>query len=104
MEIGGPYPFRAVAAYQPMRGASRSETSAPAAGPVSVPAAPATRTASSASISGLVAARVPGGMDFNSSTMTPVRTSSAYQMYSRPTDRLEAATGVERGRVIDLKA
>lgn len=104
MEIGGPYPFRAVAAYQPVRNTSRPEPSVSAAGSVSVPATPASRTASSSSISQLVAARVPGGMDFDSSTMTPVRSSGAYQLYSRPTDRLEAATGVQRGRIIDLKA
>lgn len=104
MDIGGPYPFRAVAAYQPIRSATPPVTSTGVVGQVSVPAAPAARAASSNSISSLVAARVPGGMDFNSSTMTPVRTPGVYQMYSRPTDRLEAATGVERGRVIDLKA
>ncbi len=106
MDIGGPYPFRAVAAYQPVRNTSRPEPSLSATGSVSVPvpATQASRVASSTAISQLVAARVPGGMDFDSSTMTPVRSAGPYQLYARPTDRLEAATGVQCGRIIDLKA
>lgn len=103
MEIGGPYPFRAAAAYQAVRNTSRLEASTTGAGQVSVPASPATQAGSSGSISRLVAAKVPGGMEFDSSTMKPARPVGAYQLYTRSTDHLEAATGVQRGRIIDLK-
>ena len=103
MDIGGPYPFRVVGAYQPADQVGHAGNSLPA---VSVPA-PSTRSAreaSSLNIGRLVAARVPGGMEFDTSAMTPIRSSGAYQMYTRAADRLEAATGVQCGRVIDLKA
>ncbi|MEE2907079.1 MAG: hypothetical protein VX527_04520 [Planctomycetota bacterium] len=102
MEISGPYPFRAAAAYQPGRGvqqpgqvrinAIRPTEATPTVGPVS-----------SNPIDRLVAARVPMAMEFDTQAMTPVRKSDAYQLYTRDADRIEAATGVHRGRIVDLK-
>jgi hypothetical protein len=45
----------------------------------------------------LVAARVPGGIDFDA--QMPTR---SMQMYTRPADKNAAATAVDAGRVLDL--
>ena len=48
----------------------------------------------------LIAARVPGGIDFSSDE--PMPSESAIPMYRHPADRNAAATGVVAGRVIDV--
>lgn len=48
----------------------------------------------------LIAARVPGGIDFSS--QEPLPTGSTLPMYRHPADRNAAATGVIAGRVIDV--
>lgn len=48
----------------------------------------------------LIAARVPGGIDFARDEPMPTR--DALSMYRRPADRNAAATGVVAGRVIDV--
>ena len=108
MEIGGPYPFRAAVAYQSMQSARQPNLTRTS--PVQAPSVVApVRTSAPAQVSApnaidrLVAGRVPGGMDFELASTSPVRQPSAFQLYTRDADRLEAATGVERGRIIDLK-
>ncbi len=56
----------------------------------------------SAAISRVVAARVPGGIDFSTDTPTP--TASAMPFYRHPADKNAAATAVSAGRVIDTTA
>ena len=48
----------------------------------------------------LIAARVPGGIDFTNDE--PVPSAGAIPMYRHPADRNAAATGVVAGRVIDV--
>ena len=103
MKIGGPSPFRAMAAYQPagrvavQPGIRQSGAVAPSAAPSPMNQAP------TSAVQSLVAGRVPGGMDFDAASLIPNRPTNAFQLYTRVADRIEAATGVERGRVIDLK-
>ena len=52
----------------------------------------------------LVAARVPGGIDFLEGTPQPARSPQAIAMYAHPADRNAAATAVNAGRLIDLTA
>ena len=61
----------------------------------------------SPTISRLVAARVPGGIDFSTATPTPApigRASDAMPFYRHPADRNAAATAVTAGRVLDTTA
>ena len=103
MDIGGPYPFRAVAAYQPA-GRVTAQPAVRQLGAVAPSAVPSPMNVAPASgVQSLVAGRVPGGMDFDAASMIPNRPTNAFQLYTRVADRIEAATGVERGRVIDLK-
>lgn len=102
MEIGGPYPFRAAAAYQPGRGVQQPDHVRINSIRTTV-ATPTVRPESSNAIDRLVAARVPMRMEFDSKLMTPVRKADAYQLYTRDADRIEAATGVHRGQIVDLK-
>jgi len=55
-----------------------------------------------ANLRSLVAGVVPGGIDFSGDQPTP--TDSALPMYTHPADRNAAATGVQLGRVLDIKA
>lgn len=48
----------------------------------------------------LVAARVPGGIDFTADEPRPSRETIA--MYRHPADRNAAATGVQAGRLLDV--
>ncbi len=50
----------------------------------------------------LIAGQAPGPVDFASAS-TPTSHAGAYQLYNRAADRIEAATGVNLGRSIDLK-
>ncbi|MBG81138.1 MAG: hypothetical protein CMJ39_10600 [Phycisphaerae bacterium] len=103
MEIGGPYPFRAVAAYQPA-GRVAPQPAVRQQGVVAPSAVPSpTNQAPTSAVQSLVAGRVPGGMDFDAASVIPNRPTNAFQLYTRVADRIEAATGVELGRVIDLK-
>jgi hypothetical protein len=65
---------------------------------------PARTTLPSAAPSALmVAASVPGSVDFTADSMAPAP-SSALPMYRHPADRNAAATAVNAGRVLDLEA
>lgn len=95
MEIGGPYPFRAAVAYQP--GRTREI-------PVRTPAtADTTPRVSPGGIDRLVAGRVQGGLDFDPASISPTSQAGTLQFYTRHADLIEAATGVERGRIVDLR-
>ncbi len=50
----------------------------------------------------LVAGVVPGGIDFSGDRARP--TDAALPMYNRPADRNAAATGVQLGRILDIRA
>lgn len=52
--------------------------------------------------SGLVAARVPGGVAFNSQPAPVATSGGALSLYTRAADRVEAAVGVELGRTLDV--
>lgn len=58
-------------------------------------------------VNALVAAVVPGKVDFSGETATPTQSGlgagGTYQMYRRPTDRMEAATVVSLGRGLDVQ-
>ena len=100
MEIRGPFPFRAVAAYQPA-GPAQPKSGAPTV-PSLHPNASTSSMVGAKGMDRLVAGRVTGGMDFDSATVRPV-TRHTFQMYTNATDRIEAATGVARGRFIDVR-
>jgi hypothetical protein len=55
----------------------------------------------------LVAAVVPGKVDFSGETAAPSKSAlgagGTYQMYRRPTDKMEAATVVSVGRGLDVQ-
>lgn len=50
----------------------------------------------------LAAARVPGGIDFD--TSAPAQSRGALPIYAHPADRNVAATGITAGRLIDTQA
>lgn len=50
----------------------------------------------------LIAARVPGGIDFTSDVATPTRGESL-AMYRHPADKNAAAVNVQAGRLLDVK-
>ncbi|HZW07137.1 MAG TPA: hypothetical protein VFF65_08430 [Phycisphaerales bacterium] len=58
-------------------------------------------------VNALVAAVVPGKVDFSGETARPssgqLGAGGTYQMYRRPTDRMEAATVVSLGRGLDIQ-
>lgn len=91
---------------------ARSTAQASVAGKVgpSRPAAPVDKTevkGRAPALNTLVAAVVPGKVDFSGDFAKP--TSSAlgaggtYQMFRRPSDKMEAATGVSLGRGLDVQ-
>lgn len=55
-------------------------------------------------IARLIAARVPGGIDFNASETASPLAPSSHALYRSPADRNQAATGVFAGRVLDINA
>lgn len=72
--------------------------------------APVDESASAARGAGpakLVAAVVPGKVDFSGDVPQPggqaLGPGGTYQMYRRPTDRVEAATAVSLGRSLDIR-
>lgn len=95
-------PFHVARAY----GVALVARTAPAQRPAA-PVAPATPVqtsvdhAASLRLARLIAATVPGGIDFSSAEPTPTA-SNALPMYRHPYDRNAAATGVHAGRVIDV--
>ncbi|MFO0832798.1 MAG: hypothetical protein U0637_13280 [Phycisphaerales bacterium] len=64
------------------------------------PAAPQPATRTPTSIQRLVAAVVPGSVDFSGST--PSAAPGAMAFYRNPADRNAAAIGVEAGRSLDV--
>jgi len=58
-------------------------------------------------VNALVAAVVPGKVDFSGEVAKPTTTAlgagGTYQMYRRPTDRMEAAIAVSVGRGLDVQ-
>lgn len=128
MQVNGPIPFHAARAYGMPRtaapaasaqteslsfqraasaGAIQNRKPAAAAGHVERSAAlppagaPAPVSRSTAPTDNLIAGYVPGGVDF--SGPVPTRGSSL-SLYSRAADRVEAATAVNIGRSLDLRA
>ena len=95
MEIGGPYPFRAAVAYQPGR-AQAIPTRQSATTDTTQPVNPG-------GMDRLVAGRVQGGLDFDPASISPIIQGNTLQLYTRHADLIEAATGVERGRIVDLR-
>ncbi len=66
------------------------------------PVANVDRTAASASINRLIAAVVPGRVDFSGDV--PQASPAPLAFYRHPADKNAAATGVQLGRTIDLSA
>jgi len=74
------------------------------------PAAPADKVEAkgrSPAVSALVAGVVPGKVDFSGETASAsnpaLGAGGTYQMYRRPTDKMEAATVVSLGRALDVQ-
>ena len=53
-------------------------------------------------VSQLIAGRVARGVDFNSSLPTTPSTADSYPLYTRAADKIEAVTGVQLGRSLDI--
>ncbi|MFT3686560.1 MAG: hypothetical protein QM783_16860 [Phycisphaerales bacterium] len=75
-----------------------------------VPAAPADKVEvkqRAPALDALVGAVVPGKVEFSGDTAKPSQAGlgagGTYQMFRRPTDRMEAATAVSVGRRIDVQ-
>jgi len=77
----------------PRLGAGVARTATPSSFPV--------QTRYSASMAGLIGARVPGGIDFSGSTPRPG--AHTLPLYRHPADRNAAATGVHAGRMLDVE-
>ena len=96
--IGGPIPFHAAQAYA--RNASRPAAVEPAS-PARNPTSEVSRLYTPA-VRRLVAATVPGGVDFSGDQPRPA--TASLPLYRHPADRNAAATGVELGRSLDVQA
>jgi hypothetical protein len=95
-----PLSFRLAAAYGATPKARATTPTAPAA-PTSITPTQADRVdASLTRIRPLVAATVPGKIDFSAGA--PQQTSGAMPMYRHPYDKNAAATGVASGKAIDV--
>ncbi len=81
-------PFYAAQAYAPRAHATRVDH---------LDATPRPEKLARPRTTSLVAARVPGGIDFDA--QMPTRT---LQLYAHPADKNAAATAVDAGRVLDL--
>ncbi len=53
-------------------------------------------------ISQLIAGRVSESVNFNSSLPTTPSTADSYPLYTRAADKIEAVTGVQLGRALDI--
>lgn len=107
MRLTGTPPTPPTSAAQRAYAASSSPASAPARVPASdsldVSAVlAAARDQRQTNLSRLVAGVVPGRVDFSGDTPQPSG-SEALPMYRRPADRNAAATGVQAGRLIDVR-
>lgn len=58
----------------------------------------------SATIARLVAARVPGGIDFSAASPSPTASAAAIPFYRHPADNNAAATALTAGKVLDTTA
>lgn len=94
-----PLSFRLAAAYG-VTPKARATSTAPAAPASIAPAQPDRVDASLARIRPLVAATVPGKIDFSANA--PQQTGGAMPMYRHPYDKNAAATGVASGKAIDV--
>lgn len=102
MRIEPSNPFHISRAYgvQPPATAARVEAPAATASHASEPGA-VSRGGAGAGAAKLVAGVVPGRIDFSGDA--PTQNTSAIAMYRHPADRNAAATGVNAGRLIDIK-
>lgn len=102
-----PLSFRLAAAYG-VAPKARAFAPTPAAAPTATSGLAATQTdrvdASLTRIRPLVAATVPGKIDFSASSpqQTSVSSGGAMPMYRHPYDKNAAATGVASGKAIDV--
>lgn len=105
MKIGPSIPFHALKAYGASAPAATSEpvssgldraelSSRPIAASSQRPATNAAR---------LIAAVVPGRIDFSGDTPVQKRPTDSLAMYQRPADKNAAATAVYAGRMIDVR-
>ena len=95
-----PIPFHVARAYgiAPVRPAAPVARAAPVSTTDARDVAP---DRARASVSRLVAAVVPGRVDFSGET--PVPRAAMPSLYRHPADRNAAATGVEAGRSVDVQ-
>lgn len=107
-EISGPIPFHAARAYaipqgirEPSALTPGRRTILPRQDDLATPTGPAVR---SPGLAALVAARVPGSIDFTGCAPAATAPSHALPFYRHPTDKNAAATGLTAGRLIDSTA
>lgn len=102
--VGSPYaPQRPAAPSLESRAARVADSASLASiGPASVAGA-ASSAQAPAGIDRLVAATVPGRVDFDAPSLS-LSAPGAYTMHGRPADRNAAAVGVQSGRALDLQA
>ncbi len=115
---GGSIPFHVAKAYGVTPSAAPRPAAARPAAPVE-PATPAARTATvgpastsrSSQIDALIGGRVPGRVSFDGGSGVTNAAASAraagptfsLPLYTRAADRIEAATGVNLGRTLDVR-
>jgi hypothetical protein len=95
MEISGSIPMSA-----PMAAPDIWSTAPPAAAPSP---GPSPLAEPSPGIKTLIAGTVSGRVDFDAAANAPARPASAFPLYTRAADAIEAAVGVEIGRTIDVR-
>jgi hypothetical protein len=103
VNVGAPIPFSAARAYgiarpAPVRAAAPVTAPTPVTAPK--PETPALETPER--VQRLVAGRVPGMVDFDSARNGAQR-ADRFTLYTRAADRIEAATGIELGRALDIR-
>lgn len=97
------YGVKAPAPTAPVANIAQAGTARPANAAQGVqPVANVDRAAASASINRLIAAVVPGRVDFSGDV--PQASPAPLAFYRHPADKNAAATGVQLGRTIDLSA
>jgi len=100
----GPLPANAAKAYNIRRAAAAATVDGQ--GPIGsiAPARTSAAVKPAVNLQQLVSGSVPSAVNFEAPRLRPSPSPEVFQMYTRAADKMEAATAVQIGRTLDVKA